>query len=47
MTIANAAAGFVVAGIVNEMRHGIEFAREQIDSGRALEKLQALQKFSA
>jgi anthranilate phosphoribosyltransferase len=45
MTIANAAAGFVVAGIVNEMRHGIEFAREQIDSGRALEKLQALQNF--
>jgi len=46
MTIANAAAGFVVAGIVSEMRHGIEFAREQIDSGRALEKLQALQNFS-
>lgn len=47
MTIANAAAGFVVAGIVGEMRHGMDFAREQIDSGRALQKLQALQNFSA
>lgn len=46
MTIANAAAGFVVAGIVSEMRHGIEYAREQIDSGRAFKKLQELQNFS-
>jgi anthranilate phosphoribosyltransferase len=45
MTVANAAAGFVVAGLVQNMNHGIEFAREQIDNGRALEKLRALQNF--
>lgn len=45
MTLANAAAGFVVAGLVQNMNHGIELAREQIDSGRALAKLRAMQKF--
>jgi anthranilate phosphoribosyltransferase len=47
MAVANAAAGFVVAGITREMNHGIEFAREQIDRGRALEKLRAAQNFRA
>lgn len=45
MAIANAAGGFVVAGLVQNMNHGIEFAREQLDSGRALEKLRALQNY--
>ena len=45
MAVANAAAGFVVAGLAREMNHGIELAREQIDGGRALEKLRALQSF--
>jgi anthranilate phosphoribosyltransferase len=45
MAVANAAAGFVVAGLAREMNHGIELARQQIDSGRALEKLHALQNF--
>lgn len=45
MAIANAAGGFVVAGLVRDMNHGIEFAQEQLDSGRALEKLRALQKY--
>jgi anthranilate phosphoribosyltransferase len=45
MAIANAGGGFVVAGLVQNMNHGIEFAREQIDSGRALEKLRALQNY--
>jgi anthranilate phosphoribosyltransferase len=47
MVIANAAGGFVVAGLAREMNHGIALAREQIDSGKALEKLRALQGFRA
>jgi len=43
MTIVNAAGGFVVAGLVKDLKEGIELAREEIDSGRALEKLRALQ----
>ena len=46
LVIANAAAGFVVAGLANEMNAGIALAREEIDSGRALEKLKALQNYS-
>ena len=45
MAIANAAGGFVVAGLAREMNHGIALAREQIKSGKALEKLRALQSF--
>jgi anthranilate phosphoribosyltransferase len=45
MAVANAAAGFVVAGITRNMNTGIEFARAQIDNGRALEKLRALQSY--
>lgn len=45
ITIVNAAAGFVVAGLSSDLRHGIELAREQIESGRALEKLRALQSY--
>lgn len=45
MAIANAAGGFVVAGLAREMNHGIALAREQIDNGKALKKLRALQAF--
>jgi anthranilate phosphoribosyltransferase len=45
--IVNPAGGFVVAGLANYMASGIELAREQIDSGRALEKLRALQDYDA
>jgi anthranilate phosphoribosyltransferase len=45
LVIVNAAAGFVVAGLANEMNAGIAMAREEIDSGRALEKLRALQNY--
>ncbi|HKS31898.1 MAG TPA: anthranilate phosphoribosyltransferase [Chthoniobacterales bacterium] len=45
LVIVNAAAGFVVAGLANEMNAGIAMAREEIDSGRALEKLKALEDF--
>ena len=47
MTVANAAGGFVVAGLAKELKEGIELAREEIDSGRALEKLRALQSHRA
>ena len=47
MTLVNAAGGFVVAGLSRDMSEGIALAREQIDSGRALEKLRALQHFGA
>lgn len=44
MTVVNAAGGFVVAGLTKDLKEGIELAREEIDSGRALEKLRALQE---
>jgi anthranilate phosphoribosyltransferase len=46
LTLVNAGGGFVVAGLCHDMGEGIALAREQIDSGRALEKLRALQAFS-
>jgi anthranilate phosphoribosyltransferase len=46
MAIANAAAGFVVSGLVHDMNEGIGRAREQIESGRALSKLHALQNYT-
>lgn len=45
LVVANAAAGFVVAGLAREMSEGIGLAREQLTSGRALAKLQALQAY--
>jgi anthranilate phosphoribosyltransferase len=41
----NAAAGFAVTGLAHDMHAGVALAREQIDSGRALAKLRALQDF--
>jgi len=43
----NAAAGFVITGLASDLATGIALAREQIVSGRALEKLHALRNFSA
>lgn len=45
LTVVNAAGGFVVAGLAKDLKGGIDLAREEIDSGRALEKLRELQKF--
>ena len=45
MTVVNAAGGYVVAGLAKDLKEGIELAREEIDSGRGLEKLRALQNF--
>lgn len=47
LVVANAAAAFVVSGLANEMNVGIAKAKEEIDSGRALAKLRALQDYSA
>jgi anthranilate phosphoribosyltransferase len=47
MAIANAAGGFVVAGLARDLNEGIARATEQIDSGRALAKLRALQNHAA
>ena len=47
LAIVNAAGGFVVAGLARDMSDGIALAREQIDSGRALEKLRGFQQFRA
>jgi anthranilate phosphoribosyltransferase len=47
MALANAAGAFVVAGLAPDMSDGIQLAAEQIDNGRALEKLHALQRLSA
>lgn len=47
MALVNAAAGFVVAGLARDLQSGIARAREQIDSGRALEKLRALQDYQS
>ena len=46
VVVLNAAAGFVVADLARDLPHGVALAGEQIDSGRALEKLKALQTFS-
>jgi anthranilate phosphoribosyltransferase len=42
----NAAAGFVVTGLVPDLPAGLAYAREQIDSGHALSKLRDLQLFA-
>jgi anthranilate phosphoribosyltransferase len=47
LALVNAAGGFVVAGLARDMSDGIALAREQIDSGRALEKLRGFQQFRA
>lgn len=47
LTVVNAAGGFVVAGLARDISDGIGLAREQIDSGRALEKLRGFQQFRA
>jgi anthranilate phosphoribosyltransferase len=45
LAIVNAAGGFVVAGLAQDMNEGIARAREQIESGHALAKLRALQNY--
>jgi anthranilate phosphoribosyltransferase len=45
LTIVNAAGGFVVAGLTKDLKEGVDLAREEIDSGRALEKLREMQNY--
>ncbi len=45
MVLLNAAAGLVIAGLVNDLPDGIEAARAAIESGAAREKLRAMQAF--
>jgi anthranilate phosphoribosyltransferase len=45
LVVINAASGFVVAGLARDLNDGIALARKQIDSGRALAKLRALQNY--
>lgn len=47
LALVNAAGGFVVAGLARDLADGIALAREEIDSGRALGKLRALQDYDA
>jgi len=42
----NAAAGLTAAGKVKDLRDGLRFAGESIDSGAALQKLEELKKFT-
>ncbi len=45
LALVNAAGAFVVAGLARDLKDGIALAAEQIDSGRALAKLRALQNY--
>jgi len=45
MVVVNAAGGFVVAGLARDLKDGIELARQQLENGRALEKLRSLQNY--
>src|SRR5690606_7558653 len=44
MVLLNAAAGFVVAGMVEDLSAGLKRAREVVENGVALTKLRALQQ---
>lgn len=45
IVLLNAAAGFVVTGLAHDMHIGVELARQQIESGKALKKLREAQGF--
>ncbi|HEX4083617.1 MAG TPA: anthranilate phosphoribosyltransferase [Chthoniobacteraceae bacterium] len=47
VVLLNAAAGFVVCGLAEDLSAGIALAHEQLASGRALARLKALQAFCA
>lgn len=46
ITILNAAAVFMIAGMVNDIKEGISLANQAIDSGEALDKLEGLIQFT-
>ena len=45
LALVNAAGGFVVSGLARDMGEGIWLAKQQIENGRALEKLRAFQSY--
>jgi anthranilate phosphoribosyltransferase len=45
MVIANAGGAFVAAGLAYDLKDGLRLARHAMESGRALEKLRALQNY--
>jgi len=47
MVLLNAAAAFLVAGLCDDFKKGIEIARDSIDSGKARKKLDQLVKFTS
>jgi anthranilate phosphoribosyltransferase len=47
LVLLNAAAGFAIAHLANDLTSGLALAREQIENGGALAKLRALQSFAA
>jgi anthranilate phosphoribosyltransferase len=46
MVLLNAAAGFVVSGLSPDLASALPFAAEQIDSGSAYRKLEALRAWT-
>lgn len=46
MVLFNAAAAFLVSGLVDSWAQGIELAAEMIDSGRTLKKLEEMIEFT-
>lgn len=46
VVLLNAAAAFYVAGLVENLRSGVELARASIDSGAAMDRLQQLQRMA-
>jgi anthranilate phosphoribosyltransferase len=46
VVIANAACGFWVAGMAKNLAEGVAMAKQSLDSGAALAKLEALRKIS-
>ena len=46
LVLLNAAAGFTITGLADGLPAGLTLAREQIENGRALAKLHALQQFA-
>lgn len=45
IVLLNAAAGFVIAGLADDLPSGLDHARAQLESGRALAKFDALRRF--
>ncbi len=46
LVLLNAAAGFVITGLAPDLATGLDLARAQVESGRALAKLRTLQTFA-